>query len=425
MNVPARSRLQSMRRRLTLVLASVAAIGLGVLALLATLIDSNLRADEADTHRQGLASRLAAYIYPEDDTGLWNVDGVLDDAASTTADAVAVIDDDGQFLYASADITGYEALLAAGIADYDEVGAAGTFVVDGETQQAAAAPYWDFDEVVGVVLVSADREAVEHNRLRTLVWVAAAALTALSAAAAWIVAGRVVKPLAEALEREERFLATAAHDIRTPMSKVRALSESALRTSRKLPPGAETNELRRELRRLVSVASDAADSANDLLIAGRIDAEQFELRMETVSLDQLVAGFEATIPNLAVETHEPVAVFGDPLMLKHAVANILSNAQHHGQTNGGDTLIEASVDQDGDEAVVVIADRGPGLGGRNPATLFDRYSGLAEKRTGGGGGLGLWIVQSVIAEHEGSVRAYDRESGGAAFEIRLPRHTAD
>lgn len=419
MNITATRRLHAMRRRLTLLLTALAAVGLVILALLATIIDASLRADEAATHRQGLSSRLAAYVYP-DDAGGWNVDGIIDDTASAAADAVLVATRDGTVLYSSGAVSDYGELLSAGIDDDAEVGVAGTMSVDGSTRQAAAAPFWDFDQTEGAVLVSATRELAGH-RLRNVVWIAAAALTALSGLGAWFVAGRVVRPIGEALEREERFLSTAAHDIRTPVGRIRALAESALRTSQGLGPSSAATTLQDELRRVVAVAAETTNSANDLLLAGRIDADRFDLRLETVRLDELVAGFEDSFSNLAVAVDQPVEVRGDPLMLRHAIANVLANAHHHGRSDRGDSLIEASVQCDGPHAVVVVSDNGPGLGGREPALLFERYGGRADRRTEAGGGLGLWIVATVIAEHQGRVSATERDPGpGTTVEIRLP-----
>jgi len=418
----ATGQLQAMRRSLTLLLASVTAVGLVLLALLATLIDANLRAEEAVTRRQGLASRLAAYVYPEDDSGVWNVDGILDDSASAASDAVVVVDRAGNVLYSSTDVRDFADLADAGIADDDETGTSGTMIVAGERRQASAAPYWDFDETAGAVLVSATSESSGHY-LRNVVWFAAVGLTALAAMGAWVVAGRVVSPVGDALAREERFLATAAHDIRTPMGRVRALSESALRTSQAIGPQSDGSirNLREELRRLVLVATEASDSANDLLLAGRIDANQFGLRLEPVRLDELVAGFEESIPNLAVDVDEPVCVSGDSLMLKHVIANVLHNAQQHGRSADGDSLIEVSVRAHGGYGVVVVSDNGPGLGQRDGAALFERYADGERQRTGGGGGLGLWIVKSVITEHQGTVSAANRALGpGTTIEFRLP-----
>ena len=416
----ATARLRSTRSRLTALIASIAAVGLGLLALVATVVDARSRADEAVVFRQGLASRLAALVYP-DDSGQWIVDGVINDAAWQTADAVLVADRSGTVLYQSTGIDDFTGLLADSVADAAEVGTQGTIAVDGRTLAAAAAPYWDFDQIEGAVLVAWIPEAPAGQlRLRLLVWSTAVGLTALSALAAWLVAGRLIEPVGEALDREERFLSTAAHDLRTPLGRVRALAESAISTAGRLESGPTTRQLQGELRRLVSVADEASNSANDLLLAGRIDATQLQIRREPVRLDQLVAGFESVVASLAVDTTGPVEVTGDQLLLRHAIGNVLSNAGLHGRPTTGPALIEASVSVRHGSAVVTVSDNGPGLGSRDPAGLFERYA-EGVRRTARGSGLGLWITRTVIEGHGGSVRASNKTTGpGATFELTLP-----
>ncbi len=407
---------------LTLLLAGVAAVGLSGLALVATLVDARLRANEADAYRQGLASRLAALVYP-DEQGQWIVEGIVDDMANEAADAVLVATRSGDVLYQNADISSTVPMLPLALADEAEVGVIGTITVGGQTMPAAAAPFWDFETVEGAVIVAlADVHQDEHTRLRLLVWGTALGLTLLSAAAAWLIAGRVVKPIGEALDREERFLATAAHEIRTPLGRVRALAESALRSwsqlsSENLSP--RSAQLGEELRRLVTVAGQTSESANDLLLAGRIDASQLELRREPLRLDNLVADFEATVPGLAVETSGPVEIIGDSVLVRHAVSNLLSNAAHHGRANSGTSVIHASVQPVDGEAWVSVSDNGPGLGAINPERIFDRY-----RRSASGGtsstGLGLWIVQSIMGEHRGVVDVYANEPSGTVFVLRFP-----
>lgn len=403
-----------------MLIASVAAVGLGVLALVATVVDARSRTDEAAVYRQGLASRLAALVYP-DDSGTWIIDGIIDDAAWQAADAVLVADRSGDVLYQSAGIEGFSDLLTAGVNDAGEVGTQGTLAVDGASVEAAAAPYWDFDQIEGAVLVAWEPEPVGGQlRLPVLVWSAAVGLTVLSALGAWIGAGRLIEPVGEALDREERFLSTAAHDLRTPLGKVRALAESAISTSSRLEPGETTHQLQGELRRLVAVADEASSSANDLLLAGRIDAAQLQMRQESVRLDQLVARFESAIANLAVGTEGPVEVTGDELLLRHAIGNVLNNAVQHGRSPSGPSLVEASVSIRGKAAVVTVSDNGSGLASNKPADLFERYA-EGSGRSGNGNGLGLWITRTIVEGHGGSVRAFDNTSEpGATFELRLP-----
>ena len=410
-------KLRKLRWALTAAVAAIAAIGIGFLALVATMVDAELRSADADTFRQGLASRLAAIVYPNDDTGQWMTEGVADDAANSTADAVIVVATDGRVLYQRGAIEAYGDLHKRTVLDESEIGVKGVVFVDGVPTAAAGAPFWDFETIEGAVIVALNADnSVAHRQLRLQVWTTAGLFTVLAAVAAWLIAGLFVKPVAAALNREELFLATAAHDIRTPLSRIRALAESAQQSLKFVRPEGGSEQLRDDLRRLVSSTARASEIANDLLLAGRIDANQLLLRREAVRLDLLVAEFERTVPTLAVEIDEPVTVHGDPLLLRHAIGNILSNAEQHGQVDGKAPLIVASVQLDGSAATVRISDSGRGLGDLDPVAIFKRHA-----NGDSGSGLGLWIARLVLEEHNGFVEASNRpDNAGAQFVLRLP-----
>lgn len=410
-------KLRKLRLTLTAAVAAIAALGVGFLAIVATLVDAELRSGEDDAFRQGLASRLAALIYPNDDSGKWMTEGVADDAANSTADAVIVVTSGGSVLYQRGTVDGYSELHKRAVEDEHEVGVQGEVSVNGVPTAASGAPYWDFDTIEGAVIVALNADnSVAHLQLRFQVWTTAGLFTLIAAVAAWLIAGLFVKPVAAALKREERFLATAAHDIRTPLSRIRALAESAQQSSRDSRSDNSSVQLADDLRRLVASTVHASDIANDLLLAGRIDANQLQLRQVEVRLDLLVADFERTVPTLAVEVDEPVTVKGDSLLLRHAIGNILSNAEQHGRIDDKAPLIVASVNLDRAMAIIRITDNGRGLNGVDPVTMFRRHANGQS-----GSGLGLWIARSVLEEHGGTIEASDRpDNAGAQFVLRMP-----
>ena len=411
----AAARLQRLRRTLVLLVLCVSAVGLGALALVATLVDSSLRADEADTERQGLASRAAALVFF--DTDRWNVEGVQDDVVFAASDAIVILLTSDTLLFESEAVTDYESLAQLGFADGAEVGALGSLrLADGTVVQAAAAPFFDDDGVAGAVLVGlAESPNNDHRRLVLFVWGSAALLTFFSVGVAWSVSGRVVEPMGKNLDREEAFLATAAHELRTPLGRIRAVADSAGSTARSLPETPTKTQLGRELRRLVVVIDQATDVVNDLLLVGRIDAEHLEMRRGPVRLDQVLAGFEATMPGLAVDTSGPVVIDGDATLVRHAISNLLANAVRHGTPDEAAPLVEASVRIDGGDAVIVVSDNGPGVNPSEVEALFDRY-----RSDDGGSGLGLWIVRSIMDAHGGTVEVIDVEQPGATFCLRWP-----
>lgn len=410
--------LARLRRVLTVAVGAVAIVGLGLLAAFTTLIIDRGEEERFVTELQGRASRAAALVFFDEDVGAWSVEGIIGDAVEESVELLTVIDrESGTVLYGPEGVLGVPALAAAGFDDAAEVGTAGEVVFDGQTMPASAAPYFGLADTVDGAVVVAARQSLDPDQqaITGLVWLAAAILSLLSALAAWLVAGRLLGPVGAGLDREQAFLATAAHELRTPLGRTRAVAESTALTARELPESAERTQLLAELRRLVVVAGESEKSVNDLLLLGRIEADRLEARFEPVRLDRVVAEFEGSVAELAVETTGPVEIMGDPTLVRHGVANLIGNAQRHGRDPDRPLLIEAAVRVVGDRAVVTVSDNGPGIRGVVRSQLFERY-----ETNGSGTGLGLWIVQSIMDAHGGQVEAFDRSPNGADFVLTWP-----
>lgn len=420
----AEASLARLRRQLTVALALASLIAVIVLAVIISVVESDLQEQRYEAELQGHAFRAAALVYA-DDQNRWNTEGVVNDVVMERTDSVLVVEaGSGEPLLATDRFDGTDQMVAAVLADAAENGTIGSIVVNGEERIAAGAPFFgtlepprpELDGVAGVALVTTDGDlsTAPRAQLITLVWVTAAALGVLSAALAWVVAGRVVRPLGARLDREEAFLATAAHELRTPLGRFRAVTEAALLSSRGLPASPARDEVVNDLRRSLQLNTEMTNSVGDLLYLGRVEAGVAALDQAPLLLDQLVAAFEATTPELAVRTPGPVEIFGDATLLHHAFANLIGNAQKHGRRSDRSLLIEASVEIDGPDAVVFVFDNGHGLGPL-PDLLFERHS-----TSGISSGLGLWIVRRIVEDHQGTIIGRDHDDG-AVFEVRLPR----
>jgi signal transduction histidine kinase len=122
----------------------------------------------------------------------------------------------------------------------------------------------------------------------------------------------------------------------------------------------------------------------------------------------LDAGYE-----LAMDAPDhAVVVMGDRLSLCRAVTNLLQNAIAHA---GGRGLIHVAVMEEG---VFEISDEGPGIPEAERARVFTPFYRLRPSSVGTG--LGLHLVQEIVARHGGSIRVLDAPGGGARFSVRLP-----
>jgi signal transduction histidine kinase len=221
--------------------------------------------------------------------------------------------------------------------------------------------------------------------------------------------------------RTRRFVADAAHELRTPVAGVQAVAEAAL------APGMPPDERERLHLLLLRESRRAGRLVDDLLVLARLDAG-LELRREPVDLLEL-ARSEAErarllAPGQTVEvTGDPVTVAGDASRLAQVLGNLLDNARRH--AGGGPVAVTVS---GGDPATVLVTDAGPGVPPADRERIFDRLVRLDEARGGdGGAGLGLAIARGIARAHGGDLRCVEPPTGrGAAFELVLanPRRAA-
>lgn len=218
------------------------------------------------------------------------------------------------------------------------------------------------------------------------------------------------------------MVSDVAHELRTPLSNIRGWLEAA-----------EDGVVRPDKELLSSLLEQALhlqhiiDDLRDLSAA---DAGELRLTMETVDVSALLsatalahrAGAEAAgvaVRVLDEGTDDGVVVTADPVRLRQAVGNLVSNAIRHTPRRGSVTLRSHCVEG---EAVIEVADTGTGIAPEDLPRVFDRFW-RAEKsrgRRGGGSGLGLAIVRKLMEAHGGSATATSEVGSGSRFVLRLP-----
>ncbi|HXV93082.1 MAG TPA: HAMP domain-containing sensor histidine kinase, partial [Pseudonocardia sp.] len=225
----------------------------------------------------------------------------------------------------------------------------------------------------------------------------------------------------ESEARTRRFVADAAHELRTPLAGVQAVAEAVA------SPELDPEERDRLTLLLLGQAHRAGRLVDDLLALARIDAG-IDLRREPVELLALarteVQRVQLIAPDRTVAVEgTPVTVDGDPARLGQVLANLLDNARRH-TPPGGRIAVRVSVEG---PAVVRVTDSGPGVPPADRERIFDRLVRLDESRTAddGGAGLGLAIARGIARAHGGELRCVEPPDGtGAAFELVVPRSQA-
>jgi len=211
--------------------------------------------------------------------------------------------------------------------------------------------------------------------------------------------------LDDGIERRQRFIAGAAHELRTPIAILQARLEL-------MHDDEQHGKLMLDVARL-------ANLANQLLDLERLEAEapQFQ-RANLVELATEVAADMAPVVIAAgctivfdAET-ENVPVLCDPPSLSRALLNLIQNAVKHG---GESSIISVTVSSD---ATLRVADTGPGIPEEYRDVIFEPFGRVAPLDQGAG--LGLALVRDIVARHNGHVTVGDASGGGALFEISLP-----
>jgi two-component system OmpR family sensor kinase len=223
-----------------------------------------------------------------------------------------------------------------------------------------------------------------------------------------------------AMKKQREFVADASHELRTPLTSVLAnleLLQSSLQPRQEEDRAMVDSALRssRRMSRLVG----------DLLLLARSDAGRTSKR-RPCDLAEVAGNAAAEVApvlgdrEIEIENNQAIAVEGNPDELHRMVLNLLDNAGRH--TPPG-ARIQLRLHAEANDAVVEVADDGPGIPAQIRAQIFDRFvrgEGPADTAVGPGSGLGLAIVRAVATSHGGTVEVAESERGGALFRVRLP-----
>lgn len=277
-----------------------------------------------------------------------------------------------------------------------------TFEIDGGRLLARGGPIqFGFDAEGAIVAVlDPTNTRSEHSAFRIRIIGLGVLLTLAASIAAWFVAGRAIRPAAVVLARQERFLADAAHELRTPIAAIRSTAEVGV-------GGDETAALER----VVGIAERTSRLTDDLLTFARIDADRLSLRTEPVRLDLLVDAVLDGDPAFRLDAAECI-VSADPRLATQAIKNLLANAKNHG---GGSPETPADVSV-GNGCEVRVRDYGPGIDLVVEDALFERFG---SGPTSTGHGLGLPLTRWIARAHGGDCYVDTSVHPGTQFVLRF------
>ncbi|MEU6058074.1 HAMP domain-containing sensor histidine kinase [Streptomyces sp. NPDC047097] len=422
---PARRRLRRLQFRLTLAYTLVTLAGVSVLCWMVIRTDARSWREAEYDEMDRRAAVSASLIY-YDEGGRLRLDGLQDDAATRGRPRVVVLHTAAggalERVFTSrgpaVPVASAELARLARTAMTEDATVRGEAPArDGTAAYLLAQPYYhdETHRTVGAVVVVGDPDQgmAQHRRLTAAVLTGSALLTCVAALTGHLLSGRSLRPAWQALEAQERLLADAAHELRTPVAIMRSSVDTA---------DADPRRLQQHLPRMRRATDRLADVVDNVLTRGRLQAAAESFRPEPLRLDQLVEQVCAELPPAAQPVSVRLAdsvVAADPALVRIAVRNLLDNALRHGATPGGTAEVAVSVHG----ATVTVADRGPGLAPGDLPELLERY-----RSDGGGTGIGLSLVHEIATAHGGTVTVRTRPGGGSVFVLRLgpgatePRH---
>lgn len=224
---------------------------------------------------------------------------------------------------------------------------------------------------------------------------------------------------AEEQSRRELF-AGISHDLRSPLTSVRAYTEALLDGVAKTP-----EDMRRYLTKIQLHEAEIEHMAEALFLYAKMELKDYPVRLQPLNLRSELERICAENPTdgraeIDLSGVQPLSVVADPFLLERIVLNLLDNSRKYRRGETAHVRITAA--RDGDFVCLSVADDGIGVPEDRLPRLFDPFyrADPARRNPAGGSGLGLAIVREAAAHLSGTVRAENVPDGGLNIIIRLP-----
>jgi signal transduction histidine kinase len=277
-----------------------------------------------------------------------------------------------------------------------------------------------------VAVAVADKIELEVRYASLIAAFGAATLVALVlvAAAGSVLVGQSIAPIERSIEQMQRFMADAAHELRTPLSVLRSRAEIALQQPRDAPRyvaalegiAAESNRLARIVDDLLTLAR--ADAGERAIERGRLFLD--DIVLDAADAARVVADGKGV--TLTVGEFEEAPVDGDPHLLRQLVMILLDNAIKFTPIGGSVTV---GIGRDDGRPLLTVVDSGPGIPAEQLPHVFERFyrGDPARPRLGGaasGSGLGLAIAHWIATSHGAELSLTSEPGRGTTARARFP-----
>jgi two-component system sensor histidine kinase CiaH len=264
------------------------------------------------------------------------------------------------------------------------------------------------------------------STLRSLMWDIAAGIIAgvvISIFAGLFLAGRALIPIRNSWEKQQRFVADASHELRTPAAIIYARTELLLRHP--------THSIEQESPNIAVILKESKRMSkllDDLLTLARSDSNQLQIQSSVIALDSLLRELSEQFRLLAstkgidiiTELQEPLSLWGDEGRIRQLLIILLDNALKYTPSSG---RIEVAGRNQSNFVYISVSDSGCGIAEDELPHIFERFyrGDKVRSRAEGGTGLGLSIAQWIVEEHGGVIRIDSKVITGTKVELLFPR----
>jgi two-component system sensor histidine kinase CiaH len=245
----------------------------------------------------------------------------------------------------------------------------------------------------------------------------------LALGAGFWLAGRALRPIQTAMDRQRAFVADASHELRTPLSLIRANAELLMRN-----PEAQVRANAASLEDIIGETDRLSGLVGQMLTLARSDSGEAAFEIAPVNLcavaedaaRQMRLLAEPKGISLEVTPGEAVHVIGDEVRLHELITILLDNAIKYSDENAGPVTL--SIQPSGANALLRIIDHGRGIPTEVLPRIFDRFyrADKARSRELGGTGLGLSIARWIAEAHKGAIKIESQPGRGTLVTVELP-----